>query len=107
MQAIILAAGMGKRLKELTSNKTKCMVKVNGVSLIDRMLHQIEKYSLNRIVIVVGYEGQHLMDYIGTLGIKTRYMIRQITFTHWLLQRTILKKTTHCFSSQTLSLKML
>ena len=71
MQAIILAAGMGKRLKELTSNKTKCMVKVNGVSLIDRMLHQIEKYSLNRIVIVVGYEGQHLMDYIGTLGIKT------------------------------------
>lgn len=71
MQAIILAAGMGKRLKELTSNKTKCMVKVNGVSLIDRMLHQIEKYSLERIVIVVGYEGQHLMDYIGTLGIKT------------------------------------
>ena len=71
MQAIILAAGMGKRLKELTSNKTKCMVKVNGVSLIDRMLHQIEKYSLDRIVIVVGYEGQHLMDYIGTLGIKT------------------------------------
>ena len=71
MQAIILAAGMGKRLKELTSNKTKCMVKVNGVSLIDRMLHQIEKYSLNRIVIVVGYEGQHLMDYIGTLRIKT------------------------------------
>ena len=71
MQAIILAAGMGKRLKELTSNKTKCMVKVNGVSLIDRMLHQIEKYQLKRIVIVVGYEGQHLMDYIGTLGIKT------------------------------------
>lgn len=71
MQAIILAAGMGKRLKELTSNKTKCMVKVNGVSLIDRMLHQIEKYQLKRIVIVVGYEGQHLMDYIETLGIKT------------------------------------
>ena len=71
MQAIILAAGMGKRLKELTCNKTKCMVKVNGVSLLDRMLHQIEKYSLERIVIVVGYEGQHLMDYIGTLGIKT------------------------------------
>ena len=41
MQAIILAAGMGKRLKELTKNNTKCMVKVNGVTLIDRMLHQI------------------------------------------------------------------
>ncbi len=71
MQAIILAAGMGKRLKELTRNNTKCMVKVNGVTLIDRMLHQIEKQRLSRIVIVVGYEGQKLMDYIATLGIRT------------------------------------
>ena len=71
MQAIILAAGMGKRLKELTRNNTKCMVKVNGVTLIDRMLHQIDKHAISRIVIVVGYEGQKLIDYIGTLDIKT------------------------------------
>lgn len=71
MQAIILAAGMGKRLKELTQDNTKCMVKVNGVALIDRMLHQIEKQHLSRIVIVVGYEGQKLIDYIATLGIST------------------------------------
>lgn len=71
MQAIILAAGMGKRLKELTQNNTKCMVEVNGVRLIDRMLHQIEKLHLSRIVIVVGYEGQKLMDYIATLDIQT------------------------------------
>lgn len=71
MQAIILAAGMGKRLKDLTKNNTKCMVKVNGVTLIDRMLHQIEKRDLSRIVIVIGYEGQKLIDYIATLDIKT------------------------------------
>lgn len=71
MQAIILAAGMGKRLKELTQNNTKCMVKVNGVTLIERMLHQIEKQNVSRIVIVIGYEGQKLIDYISTLGIKT------------------------------------
>lgn len=71
MQAIILAAGMGKRLKELTQNNTKCMVKVNGVTLIDRMLHQIDRKHLSRIVIVVGYQGQKLMDYIGTLDIRT------------------------------------
>ena len=70
MQAIILAAGMGKRLKELTQNNTKCMVEVNGVKLIDRMLHQLEKQNLSRIVIVVGYEGQKLIDYIDTLGIS-------------------------------------
>ena len=71
MQAIILAAGMGKRLKALTKNNTKCMVKVNGVSLIDRMLHQIESKNLKRIVIVVGYQEQKLKDYIKTLNIKT------------------------------------
>lgn len=71
MQAIILAAGMGKRLKQLTQNNTKCMVKVNGVPLINRTLSQLEKHSLSKIVIVVGYEGQKLIDHIHTLDIKT------------------------------------
>ncbi|MBQ9371222.1 MAG: aminotransferase class I/II-fold pyridoxal phosphate-dependent enzyme [Thermoguttaceae bacterium] len=71
MQAVILAAGMGKRLKELTRNNTKCMVKVNGVTLIDRMLRQIDKLGLERIIIVVGYEGQKLIDYVETLDIQT------------------------------------
>ncbi len=71
MQAIILAAWMGKRLKELTNKNTKCMVKVNGVSIIDRMLHQIQSKNVERIVIVVGYEGKKLKKYISTLGIST------------------------------------
>ena len=65
MQAIILAAGMGKRLGELTKNNTKCMVEVNGVRLIDRTLNQLSRLELTRVVIVVGYEGQKLIDYIG------------------------------------------
>ena len=71
MQAIILAAGMGKRLKELTNNNTKCMVKVNDVCLIDRMLHQIEKKDISRIIIVVGYKWKQLKEFISTLWIKT------------------------------------
>lgn len=71
MQAIILAAGMGKRLKDLTQNNTKCMVKVNGVTLIERMLSQLDKLHLSRIVTVVGYEGQKLIDFIAGLNIKT------------------------------------
>lgn len=71
MQAIILAAGMGKRLKKLTANNTKCMVKVNGISLIERMLHQLDGYGLSRIVIVIGYEGKKLVDYISTLYVQT------------------------------------
>ena len=57
MQAIILAAGMGKRLGEYTKNNTKCMVEVNGMKLIDRAINQLAKLHLNRIVLVIGYEG--------------------------------------------------
>ena len=89
MQALILAAGMGKRLKDLTKNNTKCMVKVNGVTLIERMLRQIEKQNVSRIVIVVGYEGQKLIDYIGTLDIKT-----PITF----IDNPIYDKTNNIYS---------
>lgn len=71
MQAIILAAGMGKRLKELTQNNCKCMVEVNGVSLIERMLRQIERKNLSRIVIVIGYKGKQLKEFIINLHIRT------------------------------------
>lgn len=71
MQAIILAAGMGKRLGELTKNNTKCMVKVNGVTLIERMLRQLDGRNLSKIVLVVGYERQKLKEFISTLSIKT------------------------------------
>jgi histidinol-phosphate/aromatic aminotransferase/cobyric acid decarboxylase-like protein len=65
MQAIILAAGMGKRLQELTKDNTKCMVKVNGKPLIDRVLEQLSQLDLSRVVIVVGYKGEGLMEHIG------------------------------------------
>ena len=65
MQAIILAAGMGRRLGEYTKENTKCMVPVNGVRLIDRLLGQLSQLGLARVVIVVGYKGQELKDYIG------------------------------------------
>ena len=71
MQAIILAAGMGKRLKALTADNTKCMVKVNGVTLIERALRQLDELGLNRIVIVDGYQSQKLRDYVATLDVET------------------------------------
>lgn len=76
MQAIILAAGMGKRLGEYTKENTKCMVPVNGVPLIDRTLRQLGELNLNRIVVVTGYEGQKLKDYIEShhKGTKIEYV---------------------------------
>lgn len=71
MQAIILAAGMGTRLKKLTSNNTKCMVKVNGVTLIERALSILDRKGLSRIVLVVGYQAQNLIEFVHTLNINT------------------------------------
>ena len=56
---------MGRRLGDLTKDNTKCMVKVNGVALIDRLLGQLSALELNRVVIVVGYEGDKLIAHIG------------------------------------------
>lgn len=75
MQAIILAAGMGRRLGELTKENTKCMVKVNGTRLIDRVLCQLSALGLKRIVIVTGYKGAELKahiaaEYKGTVPVE-------------------------------------
>lgn len=81
MQAIILAAGMGRRLGEFTQHNTKCMVEVNGVKLIDRTIMQLSKFNLNRVVIVVGFEGQRLIDYLNNKyinNIKIEYIYNPI-----------------------------
>ncbi len=66
MQAIILAAGMGKRLGEYTQDNTKCMLEVNGIRLIDRALEHLHKLNVSRVVLVVGYKRQNVKDYVGS-----------------------------------------
>ena len=80
MQAIILAAGMGKRLGKLTQNNTKCMVEVGGVRLIERALYILDKKNLSRIVMVVGYQCENLMQFVDGLGIDTpvEYIINEV-----------------------------
>lgn len=76
MQAIILAAGMGKRLGELTRHNTKCMVEINGVKLIDRLLRQLSEVELQRIIIVAGYYGERLQQHVGAIynNIPVKYV---------------------------------
>lgn len=80
MQVIILAAGMGKRLGELTQNNTKCMIQVNGVTLIERVLTQFSKMSLNKVIMVVGYKEKLLRDFIGDSykGLPVEYVTNPI-----------------------------
>jgi choline kinase len=71
-----LAAGMGRRLGALTSHQTKCMIELNGRTLIKRSLDALAQLSLRRIVIVVGYEGQDVRAAIGDShgGIPVEYI---------------------------------
>lgn len=89
MQAIILAAGMGKRLGELTKGNTKCMIEVGGETLISRLLRQLDRQHLSRIVMVIGYKAQELRDYLATLPTAT-----PIEF----VENTIYDKTNNIYS---------
>ncbi|MBF1525480.1 MAG: aminotransferase class I/II-fold pyridoxal phosphate-dependent enzyme [Prevotella pallens] len=65
MQAIILAAGMGRRLGEMTKENTKCMLSINGKRLIDRTLEQLANNGIQKVIIVVGYSAKNLIEHIG------------------------------------------
>ena len=65
-KVILLVAGEGKRLRPYTLDRPKCMVEIDGISLIDRQLSILKTESLNNIVMVGGYKIEMLKQY----GIK-------------------------------------
>lgn len=65
MQLIILAAGIGRRLRHATTDKPKCMVEVNGKTLIERSLDNIDKERFSRIILVVGYRKENIYSLLG------------------------------------------
>jgi len=77
MQAMILAAGMGRRLGKITENKTKGMVEVNGRTLLERSLDILTSFDeITRIVLVVGYAAEGVREKIGTSfnGVEVIYV---------------------------------
>lgn len=64
MQAIMLAAGMGKRLGKYTNGNTKCMVEVAGKKLIDRAIESVKYAGIKKFIVVIGYKGENLKKYI-------------------------------------------
>ncbi len=68
-QAIILAAGMGSRMKELTLNIPKPMLKVSGVSLIERHLNYLVQNNIKKVVINTYYKGEILEEFVKSLPV--------------------------------------
>jgi len=65
MQALILAAGMGKRLRPHTNDRTKCMITLHGLTLLERSLDALTTEGVTRVVIVIGYEADGVRRLIG------------------------------------------
>ena len=65
MKAIILAAGRGTRLYPITLNKPKGLLEVGDETILDRLVRQFESSGIKDILIVVGYQKEHLINHFG------------------------------------------
>lgn len=76
MQALVLAAGVGRRLRPLTDHQPKCMVKVGGQPLIVRALHAMKAAGIDEVVLVVGYQSDAIIEALGDeyLGMRMVYV---------------------------------
>lgn len=76
MKAMILAAGRGKRMGELTQNIPKPLLTVNGQTLIEHQIQRLKANGFDDIVINLGYLGEQISRYLGD---GSRYAV-QITY---------------------------
>ncbi|GAI16911.1 unnamed protein product [marine sediment metagenome] len=65
MKALILAGGRGKRLKEVSDDKNKCMIKVKRKPLLEYSLDWASKTDVSEIIVVVGYKAEQIIDTYG------------------------------------------
>jgi len=65
MKVMILAAGRGQRMRELTKNCPKPLLKINGQSLIEHHIHALKKQGFNEFVINVAYLGEQIKQVLG------------------------------------------
>ena len=64
--ALLLAAGTGSRLSPLTDMIPKCLVRLNGISILERLVNSLNSYGFKRLVVVVGYHEECIRDFLGT-----------------------------------------
>jgi choline kinase len=68
MDAIILAAGRGNRLREFNPDgRPKCLLEFGGRSLLSRQLEALQDCGIKRVEIVIGYEADRIISHIGKL----------------------------------------
>lgn len=66
MKAIILAAGVGSRIRPMTNNRPKCLLEIGGHTILEMMLTHIQSCGISDVVFVLGYLKEQIQDYAKT-----------------------------------------
>jgi dTDP-glucose pyrophosphorylase len=79
MKAVILAAGRGKRLKDVTDPQSKCMLKFNGKHLIQYSLENAILSKVTEIIVVVGYQAETIINTYGISyeDVRIKYILQR------------------------------
>ncbi|MGZ8383379.1 MAG: phosphocholine cytidylyltransferase family protein [Nitrospira sp.] len=79
MRAVILAAGVGKRLWPVTQHKPKCLIEIGGQTLLSRYLEVLASVQIRDVTIVVGYKQEMIRDAVGTQhrGVSISYLVNE------------------------------
>ena len=75
MRAILLAAGMGTRLRPLTLKTPKPLIKVNGESMIEKQIKSLKEIGIDEIIVVTGYLKEKFEFLKEKYGVKIIYHV--------------------------------
>jgi NDP-sugar pyrophosphorylase family protein len=75
--ALLLAAGMGSRLSPLTDSTPKCLVAVNRIPILERLMRSLRSHGFKRLIVVTGHLSEVIEDYLGR-----RYAGIDISYVH-------------------------
>jgi NDP-sugar pyrophosphorylase family protein len=81
--ALLLAAGMGSRLSPLTDSTPKCLVEVNRIPILERLMRSLRDHGFKRLFVVTGHLSKVIEDYLGS-----HYADIEITYIHSPLYNT-------------------
>ncbi|MDF0668573.1 MAG: phosphocholine cytidylyltransferase family protein [Nitrospira sp.] len=79
MKAVILAAGVGKRLWEVTQHRPKCLIEIGGRSLLRRYLESLVSVGIRRAEIVVGYKQEMIRAAVerDACGVNVTFLVNE------------------------------
>ena len=99
MQAIILAAGAGKRLGKITNNNPKCMLKLGKSSILEYQLESLQSLGIEDVTFILGYKKEILIDFLDkpkfnffnkTYIVNNDYLSTNTIYSLWLARKQML-----------------